>query len=319
MISVALTTFNGENFIQQQIESILNQSMNVDEIVVCDDGSSDDTVKILKKYPVRLFQNEQNLGYQLNFKKAISLCSGDYIFLCDQDDIWEPQKVEQMINQMKIHPNIHVLASSFQYIDSNNQPISIKKGRNTSNNGLYPKRVKDGAVVEVTFDEYLSRNYFQGCSLLIDSWIKTIVLENFSTRIPHDWLFSMVASSYHGMFFYNEILFKYRLHDNNTIGVDYYTQSNKKHFKNAQDLELRLKNAENVICVIEIIQRVNPKFYSSRQIDFEQIVIFAKNHNEYLKNRDFFHLFMQNKSPYYSLIKTNKARVMDLLFCITSK
>ena len=61
-----------------------------------------------------------NLGYRLNFKKAMELCSGDYIFLCDQDDIWLPNKVEEMVHIMKTHSNMHVLSSSFIYIDDKN-------------------------------------------------------------------------------------------------------------------------------------------------------------------------------------------------------
>ena len=63
MISVAMTTYNGEKYICEQIESILNQSMKVDEIIVCDDGSSDSTIELLKKYPVKVVQNDVNLGY----------------------------------------------------------------------------------------------------------------------------------------------------------------------------------------------------------------------------------------------------------------
>ena len=94
MISVAMTTYNGEKYIRKQIESILNQSMKVDEIIVCDDGSTDKTVEILKEYPVTVYQNENNLGYRLNFKKAMSLCTHEYTFLCDQDDIWEKKKIK---------------------------------------------------------------------------------------------------------------------------------------------------------------------------------------------------------------------------------
>lgn len=93
MISVAMTTFNGEKYIEKQIESIIHQSLPVDEIIVCDDGSTDHTVELLKKYDVTLIQNFQNLGYKLNFKQAMEKCNGDYIFLCDQDDIWEKDKV----------------------------------------------------------------------------------------------------------------------------------------------------------------------------------------------------------------------------------
>ena len=69
MISVAMTTFNGEKYIEKQIESILNQSLSVDEIIICDDGSTDNTIELMKKYNVQIIQNKTNLGYKLNFKK----------------------------------------------------------------------------------------------------------------------------------------------------------------------------------------------------------------------------------------------------------
>ena len=89
MISVAMTSYNGEKYIQKQLDSILNQTLKVDEIIICDDGSTDRTVEILKQYPVTLYQNEKNLGYRLNFKKAMELCSGDFVFLCISDKIEE--------------------------------------------------------------------------------------------------------------------------------------------------------------------------------------------------------------------------------------
>ncbi len=76
MISVAMTTFNGEKYIEKQIESILNQSLSVDEIIICDDGSTDNTIELMKKYNVQIIQNKKNLGYKLNFKKAMEKCKG---------------------------------------------------------------------------------------------------------------------------------------------------------------------------------------------------------------------------------------------------
>ena len=109
MISVAIATYNGQEFIKEQLLSILNQTMPVDEIVICDDQSSDDTVRIIQELlcdKIYLYQNEKNLGNKLNFKKAPSYCKGDYIFLCDQDDIWKPNKVQTMIEIMQNHLEI---------------------------------------------------------------------------------------------------------------------------------------------------------------------------------------------------------------------
>ena len=102
-ISVALCTYNGEKYLHQQIDSILNQTVPVHEIVVCDDGSNDQTSKILTQYQTKFPEvfkihfNTENLRSVKNFEKAISLCTGDIIFLSDQDDIWEENKVEVFI------------------------------------------------------------------------------------------------------------------------------------------------------------------------------------------------------------------------------
>ena len=103
-ISVALCTYNGEKFLKKQIDSILSQTIKVDEIVVCDDRSQDGTHDILNgyqsQYPdvFRVFINDENLRSVKNFEKAISKCTGDLIFLSDQDDIWIPEKVEIFID-----------------------------------------------------------------------------------------------------------------------------------------------------------------------------------------------------------------------------
>lgn len=98
-ISIALATYNGATYLQSQLDSYIAQERKPDEIVVCDDVSTDDTVAILEAFQknapfqVRVINNLSNLGYTKNFEKALSNCSGDLIFLSDQDDIWRPEKI----------------------------------------------------------------------------------------------------------------------------------------------------------------------------------------------------------------------------------
>ena len=92
MISIAMTTYNGEKYLREQLDSILNQTYKDFELIICDDCSTDSTVQIIKSYidpRIKLFINEKNLGFKKNFEKAIKLCTGEYIALSDQDDIWE--------------------------------------------------------------------------------------------------------------------------------------------------------------------------------------------------------------------------------------
>lgn len=105
LISIAMCTYNGEKYLREQLDSLLRQTHTNIEIIVVDDGSNDFTIEILNDYQIRdnrikVFQNEHNLGFVQNFSKAISLCSGDYIALADQDDIWKLNKLEKFIAEI---------------------------------------------------------------------------------------------------------------------------------------------------------------------------------------------------------------------------
>ncbi len=107
-ISVALCTYNGERFLPQQLASMAKQTRLPDELVVCDDRSTDRTMALVREfaasspYPVRIFENEHNLGFAANFERAIRLCEGDLIALSDQDDIWYPIRLERS-EQSSLH------------------------------------------------------------------------------------------------------------------------------------------------------------------------------------------------------------------------
>src|SRR6266851_3311364 len=106
-ISIAMCTYNGERFLQQQLDSIAQQTLLPAELVVCDDGSTDRTIEILEDFAssapfaVRIHRNETNLGYRANFMKCAMFCSGDFIAFCDQDDVWRPDKLARQIDHFK--------------------------------------------------------------------------------------------------------------------------------------------------------------------------------------------------------------------------
>lgn len=126
-ISVALCTYNGEKYLHEQLNSILNQTLKVNEIIVCDDQSTDNTIAILEEYSkkneglFKIFKNEINLRSVKNFEKAISLCTNEIVFLSDQDDIWHLEKVKHFIAYFENHPKIDVVASNGFCIDDNSK------------------------------------------------------------------------------------------------------------------------------------------------------------------------------------------------------
>jgi glycosyltransferase involved in cell wall biosynthesis len=105
-VSIAMATYNGEEYIQEQLQSLVNQSIKPDELVISDDKSTDNTLEIIESFideapfKVKLIVNDKNLGYTGNFNSALMNTTGDVVFLCDQDDVWYPEKIEYMLNLM---------------------------------------------------------------------------------------------------------------------------------------------------------------------------------------------------------------------------
>lgn len=128
--SVAMCTYNGARFIREQLDSILNQSLLIDEIVICDDGSTDGTLKIIQQYinqfPNRIFlhQNLQSLGVCANFAKAIELCTKECIFLADQDDVWTKDKARNIVDYFEQNVDKSVVISNANLIDESGRLIS---------------------------------------------------------------------------------------------------------------------------------------------------------------------------------------------------
>lgn len=122
-ISIAMTTYNGAKYLQEQLDSFSYQSRQPDELVACDDGSTDATLEILEDFrqqapfDVRIYCNAVNLGYTKNFEKALSLCTGDVIFLSDQDDVWFCEKIETMTEMLAMRPDIFVLQADMLLAD----------------------------------------------------------------------------------------------------------------------------------------------------------------------------------------------------------
>ena len=228
-ISVALCTYNGEKFIYEQINSILNQTLKVDEIVVCDDGSSDKTIEILDQYSknnpniFKIYQNQENLRSVKNFEKAIQICKGDVIFLSDQDDIWVKEKVADYIDYFNKNPNIEVLASNGYCINEKSEVI---------------EKYALWDVPEFLRHENVNVDYFKlithieniatGASM---SFRKEIIAEVMPFPIMknfhHDEWIAIIAAQKNKFELLNHKYFSYRIHNNQQVGGVFYKKNNK--------------------------------------------------------------------------------------------
>ncbi|MBR5177773.1 MAG: glycosyltransferase family 2 protein [Lachnospiraceae bacterium] len=177
-ISVAVATYNGEDFIIEQLDSIINQSVKPDEIVVCDDCSSDNTVVILKEYAekhsiVKVFKNESNLGFIKNFEKAAKLCSGDYILFSDQDDIWTKDHIEILV---KNSSEADLVCANAEYMTYDG------KLTGKTMKPLYFHQSKD---IRIAFRAMIYTHYAQGAVTLIKREMLQKILP-FPPKMYHD-------------------------------------------------------------------------------------------------------------------------------------
>jgi len=124
-ISVAMGTYNGAECLQEQLDSLVAQTLQPYELIICDDGSTDGTLAIAEhfaanvSFPVRIFRNEKQLGFSDNFLKAASLCKGEWIAFCDQDDVWLPEKLNNVAQVVKSNPDIKLVLQNALICDSN--------------------------------------------------------------------------------------------------------------------------------------------------------------------------------------------------------
>lgn len=210
--SVALCTYNGASYIQEQIESILNQTMPVDEIVVCDDDSTDNTIYIIQKIAssipkkFRLIRNSTNLGLCANFMKAISLCKGDIIFLSDQDDIWYDNKVEKLSHYLEQHPKIDLVFSDALLMGGR------FNGQRMSDNLNFPKENRKMFSAGLSFELSMYQVYALGASMAVrKSFIEQIIRKK-PIMNSHDHFLQFEASARDAIAYLDEPLYKYRIH-----------------------------------------------------------------------------------------------------------
>lgn len=226
-ISVAMCTYNGEEFLNEQIDSILNQSMQVNEIVVCDDGSTDKTIKILNEYLAlnpdlfKIYINEVNLRSVKNFEKAINLCTGDIIFLSDQDDIWVKEKVESYMEYFIKNPRINVLASNGYCLDH----LSEVKEKYAIWDVPAFLRAEN---INVNYYNLITQigNLATGASMAFRKEILNEVLPfPIIKDFHHDEWIAIISSKKNSFELLDEKYFYYRIHKNQQVGGVFYKKN----------------------------------------------------------------------------------------------
>lgn len=216
-VDILVATYNGEKYLKEQIDSILNQTYDNIQIIISDDNSIDGTRDILKQYEandkITVFYQETNLGYVKNFEFLLSKVESELYMLSDQDDIWLPEKVEKSIEKLKTE-NLDLVFGDLEVVDENL-------------NTLYPSFVEYMKISRKIKNELGSYklqylyNCMTGCTILSKKSFldKILPLPNNSKYMVHDYWIGLVVSLYGKIGFLKTPYIKYRQHGNNQIGT----------------------------------------------------------------------------------------------------
>lgn len=323
-VSVALATFNGEKYILKQLRSLFSQGRTIDEVIICDDASTDNTVNIINDFIEQnrlttwhLYVNPENIGFLRNFKKTIENTTGDIIFLCDQDDIWNKTKVGSMVNRFESDERIKAIYSGFKFIDTKDNIIRVHQNIMHSNNNLIKFRIEPFETVKINFSTISSHNISPGCTLAFTREVKDIYLSKTKSICVHDWELALIASFLDGLYFFNTPLTNYRIHPTNTIGLSELISIRSK--IQAIKYNVRLDKAKEIY---SCLQAMNVYHYL---LDEDKLQILNKKCNfallrlEALTEKNplkICKLYKQNDSNYKAI--TLKGILSDI-FCIFRK
>ena len=234
MIEILLATYNGERFLPEQIESIINQSYTDYKILASDDNSSDCTLEILRGYEsvlgekINVVQSDTHSAKE-NFYNLLDMADAEYIALCDQDDFWESDRLKKSLKAIKrlerrygketpilVHSDLEIVDEN---LNSQNKKMSeltgiseaIKYAKEESKY-LYTISTKE------SFSRYLVENSITGNTVIINKALLDIYKRP-KVSFMHDWWLGMIAFTFGKVGYLNECLVKYRQHESNELGA----------------------------------------------------------------------------------------------------
>lgn len=220
-----MATFNGERFISEQLKSLAEQTRLPDELVVGDDGSTDATLSIIEAFreiapfPVRIHQNEANLGYTRNFLATAKRCQGDWIAFCDQDDVWLPDKLAETVQAIDNKPDCCMVLQNAWLFDSG-LSLRGRKFPDKLSAGFYNRAKQYGFWVWLGFLQTVHRD-------IIDLWDNGCLPRNYfpeHSEISHDKWTCLIANSLGGIVVLDDPVALYRRHETALTG-NYNRQS----------------------------------------------------------------------------------------------
>ncbi|MDB6083579.1 MAG: glycosyltransferase family 2 protein [Gammaproteobacteria bacterium] len=220
--SIALATYQGGRFLRQQLDSFLNQTRLPDELCISDDGSTDETVDVVRDFSstapfsVKLLVNPERGGVNKNFENAAVHCTGDVILFSDQDDIWLPPHLERLVAPMELDPRITAVASDSQFVDENLEPVGSTQAQ--SDRFSPALRAATMRLGRNQFELVLRQNIATGHGMAFRRRLLPLLAPFTGTFLFDEWVFVLAAAA--GFITYvPEPLTLHRQHGHQTLGA----------------------------------------------------------------------------------------------------
>ena len=216
-----MCTYNGERHLRAQLQSLRDQTRHPDELIICDDASHDSTLAIIDSFAqtapfaVHIQKNTKNLGYVKNFEQAISLCTQDIVFLCDQDDVWEPTKISEVLACFDAEPAVGMVLHHFINIDGEGAPYIQAPERYGTQKLLASDLSEDMRQHSIQSFLLPQSRAWCGCMSAFKQEFTRNVLPIFEGKGHDDWILKLIAPLSE-IRFMTKPLIQYRIHAHNT-------------------------------------------------------------------------------------------------------
>lgn len=308
MISVVMATYNGEEFIEKQLESIRNQSLKPDEVIICDDCSTDSTERIIvdfiKKYNLLTWKyerNTENLGYYRNFVNCVEKCNGDTIYFSDQDDIWDLNKIMVFESTFRNHKDVTLIQSNYLLIDANDKIIN-------NNINYHESKNRNNISYLNAFDicRYAGAGFTMAFRKEVIEFVNRNKLSSYSKTFEcHDLLYSLAAIAIGKIIFIKNVVDRHRLHNKNC------TQKIDKSFVYNRSAHIQIRNVVNRQNRMKLLIKCNNILSTSRK-EFIRFYSFNFYREQWISCHNIFYYIKMIK--YINCYQCKKVILADFLY-----